>query len=173
MSSIPANRLRPSSKEIPQAAAERSAAAFFCAYAMRRQQKSEIFHSRRALRPLEPPRCSEIFHGSGRLLEVTADHRRPFGLRHAQEKANDPIEAGIFTPSSRRCRPAHAPCSAGWHRFSGYRAGYCGRAPPRAGRARSAPARVCARRVCRLSSSSLLVRPAQRRPESARRSRSR
>ena len=28
---------------------------FFCACAMRRQQKSEIFHSRRALRPLELP----------------------------------------------------------------------------------------------------------------------
>jgi len=165
MSSIPANRLRPSSKEIPQAAADSSAAAFFLRLRYAQTAKKRNIPFEAGASPPRAPRCSEIFHGSGRLLEVTADHRRPFGLRHAQEKANDPIEAGIFIPSSRRCRPAHAPCSAGWHRFSGYRAGYCGRAPPRAGRARSAPARVCARRVYLLSS---CVPPCQASPKTAR-----
>ena len=165
MSSIPANRLRPSSKEIPQAAADSSAAAFFLRLRYAQAAKKRNIPFEAGASPPRAPRCSAIFHGSGRLLEVTADHRRPFGLRHAQEKANDPIEAGIFTPSSRRCRPAHAPCSTGWHRFSCYRAGYCGRAPPRAGRARSAPARVCARRVYLLSS---CVPPCQASPKTAR-----
>ena len=161
MSSIPANRLRPSSKEIPQAAAERSAAAFFLRlrYAQAAKKRNIPFEAG-ASPPRAPPRCSEVFRVSGGYLLEGAT-----GLRITQKKANDPIRRCSLIPSSRRCRPARAPYSAGRRCFSGFRAGCCGRALPRAGRARSAPARACARRVYLLSS---CVPPCQASPKTAR-----
>ena len=161
MSSIPANRLRPSSKEIPQAAAERSAAAFFLRlrYAQAAKKRNIPFEAD-ASPPRAPPRCSEVFRVSGGYLLEAAT-----GLRITQKKANDPISGCCLIPSSRRCRPARVPCSSGWRRSSGCRAGRCGRALKRVGRARSAPARACVRRVYLLSS---CVPPCQASPKTAR-----
>ena len=165
MSSIPANRLRPSSKEIPQAAAERSAAAFFLRLRYAQAAKKRNIPFEAGASPLKLPRCSEVFCGSG--VSIGSYRRLPTGFHFCavrRKKQTIPFEMGALIPSSRRCRPVRAPCSAGWRRFSGCRAGRCGRAPPRADRARSAQALACARRVYLLS----CVPPCQASPKTAR-----